>query len=51
MAGEAGHQTVGGEVRAGPIIKLRKNRRRSLGPEWSMSEVGTPPPHNSEKPH
>ena len=28
-----------------------KNKRRSLGPEWSMSKVGTPTPHNSEKPH
>ena len=27
------------------------NKRRSLGPEWSMSEVGNPPPHNTEKPH
>ena len=27
------------------------NKRRILGPEWSMSKVGTPPPHNSEKPH
>ena len=27
------------------------NKRRSLGPEWSMSEVGTPPPHNSDEPH
>ena len=26
------------------------NKRRILGPEWSMSEVGTPPPHNLEKP-
>ena len=23
----------------------------SLGAEWSMSEVGTPPSNNSEKPH
>ena len=26
-----GHQTVGGEVGAGSIIKLCKNKRRSLG--------------------
>ena len=41
----------GGEGGADPISKLRKNKRPSLGPEWSMSEVGTPPPHNSNKPH
>ena len=35
---------------AGPINKLRNNKRRSLGPEWSMYEVGTPPPHNLDKP-
>ena len=27
------------------------NKQRSLGLKWSMSEVGTPPPHNSDKPH
>ena len=27
------------------------NKRRILGPECSMSEVGTPPPNNSDKPH
>ena len=27
------------------------NKRRSLGPEWSMSKVGTPPPYNLDKPH
>ena len=48
--GEAGNQTTGGDCGAGPIINLRKNKRRSLGTEWSMSKVGTPPPHNSEKP-
>ena len=41
---------VEGEGGAGPI-RLRNNKRRSLGPEWSMSEVGTPPPHNSDKTH
>ena len=35
----------------GPISKLRNNKKRRLGLEWSMSEVGTPPPHNSEKLH
>ena len=29
---------------------MRNNKQRILGPEWSMSEVGTPPPHNSDKP-
>ena len=27
------------------------NKQQLLGTEWSMSEVGTPPPHNSDKPH
>ena len=27
------------------------NKQQLLGTEWSMSEVGTPPPHNSEKLH
>ena len=27
------------------------NKQRSLGPEWSISEFGTPPTHNSGKPH
>ena len=35
----------------GPISKLRRKKRQSLVSEWSMSEVGIPPPHNSEKPH
>ena len=48
---EAGHRTAGGEGGAGPISKLRNNMIRSLGLEWSMSEVGTPPHHDSEKPH
>ena len=41
---------VEGEGGAGPI-SVRNNKRRSLGPEWSISKVGTPPPHNSDKPH
>ena len=49
--GEAGNPTAGREVGAGPISKLRNNKRRSLGPEWSMSEVGTMPPQNLDKPH
>ena len=50
-AREEGNQTAEGEGGSGPISKLRKNKRRSLGPEWSISEYGTPPPHNSDKPH
>ena len=42
-----GHRMVVGEV----SINLWNNKRQNLGPEWSMSEVGTLPPHNSEKPH
>ena len=34
----------------GPI-SIRKNKRQNLGPKWSISEVGTPPPHNLDKPH
>ena len=44
-AGEAWHCMAGGESWEGPI-SVHNNKRRSLGPEWSMSEVGTPPPHN-----
>ena len=39
-----------GEGGAGPI-SIRKNKRWILGPEWLMSGVGTPPPHNLEEPH
>ena len=35
----------------GRLISVRNNKRRIIGPEWSMSEVGTPPPHNLEKTH
>ena len=51
LQGEARHQKEGREGGAGPIIKLRNNKRQSLGLEWSMSEVGNTPPHHSEKPH
>ena len=27
------------------------NKQRSLVAEWEMSEVGIPPPHNSDNPH
>ena len=49
--GEEVNQMVRVESGAGPISKLHNNKQRSLGPEWSMSEVGTPPPHNMDKPH
>ena len=41
----------GGEGGVVSISKLRNNKQQSLGPEWSMSEVGTPPPHNLDKHH
>ena len=50
-AGELGHWMAGGGGGAGPISKLHNNNRWSLGPELSMSEVRTSPPHNSENPH
>ena len=51
MKGAAVYQAEGGEGEAVTIRKLRNNKRRILGLEWSMSEVGTPPPHNLDKPH
>ena len=42
---------AGGEGGTGPIIKLRKYKQHIPGPEWSMSEVGTPTPNNLDKPH
>ena len=50
-AGEEGRWMAGGEDGEGTTSKLRNNKQRSLGLEWSMSEVGTPPPHSSDKPH
>ena len=50
-AGEEGYRMAGGEGGAVPIITLHNNRRRSLGLEWSMCEVGTPPPHNLGETH
>ena len=50
MYGEMGHQMAGVEGWDCPIIS-RNNKQQRLGPEWSMSEVGTPPPHDLEKPH
>ena len=49
--GGTGNQMVGGEGGAGPISKLHNNKQRGLGLVWSMYEVGTPPPHNLDKPH
>ena len=48
--GETRHQTEGAKGGAGPI-RVRNNKRRSLGPEWLMPEVGTPRPHNLDKRH
>ena len=35
----------------GKDILKSKNKRWIIGPEWSMSEFRTPPPHNLYKPH
>ena len=35
----------------GRLVRVHNNKQRILGPEWSMSEVETPPPNNSDKPH
>ena len=35
----------------GFINKLHNNKRQILGPEWSLSDVGTLPPHDSDIPH
>ena len=51
MKGGAVYQAEGGEGGAVTISKLRNNKRRILVLEWSMSKVGTPPPHNLDKPH
>ena len=48
--GDTGHCMTGEEGGAGPI-SVRNNKRQRLGLEWSMSEVVTPPPHNSDKTH
>ena len=47
---EAGHWTAGGEVGEAPI-SIHKNKLGIIGLELPMSEVGTTPPHNSDKPH
>ena len=33
------------------LINVHNNKRRILGLDWSMSEAGTPPPHNLGKPN
>ena len=45
-----GDRTSDGKRRGrGGLISIRKNKRQILDPECSMSEVGTPPPHNLDK--
>ena len=51
IAGEEGHWTSVEEGGEGPIIKICNNNKRSLGPEWSMSEIGAPPLHNLDNTH
>ena len=50
-AEEALNRTEGGEGGAGLISKICNNKWRSLGLEWLISEVATPPPHNLDKTH
>ena len=40
-----------GEGGAGPISNLRNNKQQSVGQEGSIYRVGTPSPHNLDKPH
>ena len=50
--GEKKDQENGRRKRWGGRARVKSNnKRRILGPEWSMSEVGTPSPHNLDKPH
>ena len=46
-----GHRTAGREGGASSLLKICNNNQQNLGPEWSMSEVGTPPYDNPDKPH
>ena len=46
-----GQQTAEGEFEPGSISKLCNNQQQRLGLEWSMSEVGTSPPHDVECGH
>ena len=48
--GDVGRCLSGRKGGEGPIV-VRNNKLQRLGPEWSISEVGTPPPHNLDKPH
>ena len=45
------HWTSGREGVACSISKLCNNKKRILGPEWSMSKVGASQHHNLNKPH
>ena len=47
---EAVHWMTGEEGGTGPIV-IRNNKQQRLDQEWSIYEVGTPPPHNLYKPH
>ena len=41
-----------GRIKGGAEGQIKSNnKQRILGPEWSMSQVVTPQPHNSDKPH
>ena len=40
-----------GAGETGRDIYLRNNKKQSLGPEQSLTEVGTPPPHHLFKLH
>ena len=44
-------QTTGKEKVSQRARLKSKNKRRSLGAEWKMSEFGISPPHNSDNPH
>ena len=48
--GETGHHMAEGDYGA-VSISLRNHNCLSLGPEGSMSKVGTPPPQNLDKSH
>ena len=38
-------------MRGGRARLKSNNKRRSIGAEWSMPEIGIPPPHNLYNPH
>ena len=39
------------EMWGGRATLKSNNKQQSLGPEWSMYKVGTPPPHILDKPN